>query len=222
MKAILIGATGATGSELLHLLLADNTISEVVALVRRALLIQHPKLRTEVINFDEEQTWQHLVTGGVAFSCLGTTLKAAGSKEAQYKVDYTYQYSFARAAKENGVPKFLLVSAGMANPKSMFFYARMKGGLEASIQMLDFENLTIFRPGLLSRPQTDRTGEKVSESILSFFNRIGLLKKQAPLPVNKLAQLMLVCAKQNKTGEQIIEPAGILEAVKGLMELRSA
>lgn len=216
MKAILIGATGATGSELLHLLLADNTINEVVALVRRALPIQHSKLRAEVINFDEEQTWKHLVTGDVAFSCLGTTLKAAGGKEAQYKVDYTYQYSFARAAIENGVPKLLLISAGMANPKSMVFYSRMKGELEASIQMLGFKNLVIFRPGLLSRPQTDRAGEKVSESILGFFNRVGLLKKLAPLPVNKLARLMLVYAKQNKNGVEIIESGQILKEIKEL------
>ncbi|HEX5150400.1 MAG TPA: NAD(P)H-binding protein [Parafilimonas sp.] len=216
MKAILIGATGATGSELLHLLLADNTVNEVMALVRRPLPVQHPKLRTEVINFDEPQTWKHFVTGDVAFSCLGTTLKAAGSKEAQYKVDYTYQYSFAKAAKENGVPKFLLVSASSASPKSVLFYSRMKGELEVSVRALDFESLTIFRPGLLSRPQTDRSGEKLSESILNFFNRVGLLKKLAPLPVHKLARLMLVYAKHNKTGEQIIEAAAILEEVKGL------
>jgi uncharacterized protein YbjT (DUF2867 family) len=214
MKAILIGATGATGSELLNLLLADNTISEVVALVRRPLSAQHPNLRTEVINFDEVQTWKHFVAGDVAFSCLGTTLKAAGSKEAQYKVDYTYQYSFARAAKENGVLKFLLVSANMASPKSRIFYSRMKGELEASIQALGFESLTIFRPGLLSRPQTDRAGEKVSESMLTFFNRVGLLKKLAPLPVHKLARLMLVYAKQNKKGVEIIESGQILKEVK--------
>jgi len=215
MKAILIGATGATGSELLHLLLPDNTISEIVALVRRPLPMQHSKLRTEVINFDDPQTWKHLVAGDVAFSCLGTTLKAAGSKEAQYKVDYTYQYSFARAAKENGVPKFLLVSASSASPKSMIFYSRMKGELEVAIRSLGFETLTIFRPGLLSRPQTDRTGEKVSESILIFFNRLGLLRGLAPLPVNKLARLLLAYAKQNTTGEQTIGPARILAEVKG-------
>ena len=216
MKAILIGATGATGSELLQLLLATDTVDEVVALVRRPLSIQHSKLRAEVINFDEEETWKHLVTGEVAFSCLGTTLKAAGSKAAQYKVDYTYQYSFARAAIENGVPKFLLISANMANPRSMVFYSRIKGELEASIQILGFKSLVIFRPGLLSRPQTDRTGEKISESALSFLNRVGFLKKLAPLPVHKLAQLMLFYAKQNNNGVEIIESGRILEEIKKL------
>jgi len=214
MKAILIGVTGATGNELLHLLLADNAISEVVALVRRPLPVQHSRLRTEVINFDEPQTWKHLIAGDVAFSCLGTTLKTAGSKEAQYKVDYTYQYSFASAARENAIPKFLLVSASSASPKSVIFYSRMKGELEVSVRALDFESLTIFRPGLLSMPQTDRKGEKISESILTFFNRAGLLKKLAPLPVNKLARLLLVYAKQNKTGVEIIGPARILDEVK--------
>jgi len=186
----------------------------VVALVRRPLPVQHSRLRTEVINFDEPQTWKHLIAGDVAFSCLGTTLKTAGSKEAQYKVDYTYQYSFASAARENAIPKFLLVSASSASPKSVIFYSRMKGELEVSVRALDFESLTIFRPGLLSRPQTDRKGEKISESILTFFNRAGLLKKLAPLPVNKLARLLLVYAKQNKTGAQIIGAPRILDEVK--------
>ncbi|MCH5689833.1 hypothetical protein LWM68_39765 [Niabella sp. W65] len=64
----------------------------------------------------------------------------------------------------------------MANPKSLVFYSRMKGQLEQAIRVLNFESLTIFRPGLLSRPGTDRAGEKVSESVLRFFNKLGLLK----------------------------------------------
>ena len=196
MKVILIGATGATGKELLALLLRDAAVTQIIVLVRRPLPVEHDKLKTYVINFDDKETWQMLVTGDVAFSSLGTTLKAAGSKEAQYKVDYTYQHTFAETAKENGIQKFLLVSAGMANTKSMFFYSRIKGELEKSIQALNFKSLVIFRPGLLSRPQTNRLAEKLSEATLSFFNRLGLLKKMAPLPVQNW--LNLCCIMQSK------------------------
>lgn len=216
MKAVLAGATGATGRELLQLLLADTAISRVVALVRNPLSIQHEKLSAMPINFDKPETWQHLVTGDVAFSCMGTTLKAAGSKDAQYKVDYGYQFEFAKAARQNGVPQFVLVSAGMADPKSLVFYSRMKGELEKAIQAQHFKSLVIFRPGLLSRPGTDRTGEKISESVLHFFNRLGLFKKLAPLPVKKLAALMLLYAKQNGQGAQVIESVRIQEEARHL------
>ncbi|MCH5600291.1 NAD(P)H-binding protein [Niabella ginsengisoli] len=196
MKTVLIGATGATGNELLQLLLQDEIVTEVVALVRKNLPVRHKKLIAHIVDFDRTETWQHLVMGDVAFSCLGTTLKAAGSKEAQYKVDYEYQYAFAKAAKENNIAKFILISAGMANEKSLVFYSRMKGALEHAIQQLKFHSLIIFRPGLLSRPATDRMGEKISESVLKVFNRFGLFNKMAPLPVKKLAMLMLEYAKK--------------------------
>ncbi len=214
MKAVLIGATGATGKELLQILLRDEGITEVIALVRKPLSLQHEKLQVEVINFDQPDQWQNLVTGDMAFCCLGTTLKAAGSKEAQYKVDHDYQLAFAKAARQNGVPRFILISAGMANAKSLVFYSRMKGELEQAIRALNFENLTMFRPGLLSRPGTDRAGEKISESILRFFNKLGLFQKLAPLPVRKLAMLMLRYGKQQYKGVQIIESKQILSEVK--------
>ncbi|MGN7784429.1 NAD(P)H-binding protein [Niabella sp. 22666] len=214
MKAIIIGATGATGKELLQLLLQDESITGVAALVRKSLPVQHEKLQVHVINFDRPEQWQGLVAGDIAFSCLGTTLKAAGSKDAQYKVDYDYQLAFAQAARQNEVPRFILISAGMANPKSLVFYSRMKGELEQAIGALDFESLTILRPGLLSRPGTDRGGEKVSESVLRFFNKLGLLKKLAPLPVRKLAMLMLRYGKQKNAGKQVLESKQILSEVK--------
>ncbi len=213
MQAIIIGATGATGKELLERLLKDEHIAHVTALVRRSLNLQHPKLQAEVVDFDQPQQWQALVKGDVAFSCMGTTLKAAGSKEAQYKVDYEYQYAFAEAARQNDIPAFVLISAGMADPKSLVFYSRMKGKLEKAIEALHFKSLVIFRPGLLSRPGTDRKGEKISEGLLNFFNKLGLFKNMAPLKVNKLAELMLRYAQQAPDDTHIIEPGRILQEI---------
>ncbi len=101
MHALLIGASGATGKDLLELLLKDTDIKRVDIFVRRKLDFEHEKLHTHIIDFDKPEQWQHLVHGDVLFSCLGTTLKAAGSKEGQKKVDYEYQLQFAKAAKQN-------------------------------------------------------------------------------------------------------------------------
>jgi len=213
VKAVVTGATGATGKELLKLLLKDERITQVIALVRRSLNITHPKLQAAIVDFDNQQEWHSLVKGDVAFSCMGTTLKAAGSKAAQYKVDYEYQYAFAEAARQNDIPAFVLISAGMANPKSLVFYSRMKGELERAIQLLHFKSLVILRPGLLSRPDTDRSGEKVSEGMLNFFNKLGLFKNMAPLRVNKLAELMLHYAKQAPEGTHIVGSGRILKEI---------
>lgn len=216
MKAVIIGATGATGNELLSLLLADAEITEVVALGRSELAIQHDKLSSIVVDFDLPNQWGSFVAGDIAFSCLGTTLSAAGSKDAQYAVDFGYQFAFAKAAITNKVKSFLLISAAMADPKSLVFYSRMKGELEKVIQHLGFIRFVIFRPGLLSRPGTNRLGEKVSESVLRFLNRIGMFRSLSPLPVKDLAKLMLHYAKQQQQGVQIIESVQILKEAKGL------
>ena len=99
MKALLIGATGATGKDLLELLLNDDSFEKVDIFVRLKLDIHHNKLNIHVIDFDQPDKWWHLVKGDVLFSCLGTTLKAAGSKEGQKKVDYDYQLQFEKAEK---------------------------------------------------------------------------------------------------------------------------
>ena len=93
MKALIIGATGATGKDLVNKLLHDNDFEEVHAFVRRPLEIESDKLKSHVVDFENPDSWKDLVKGDVAFSCLGTTLKDAGSKDAQRKVDFDYQYN---------------------------------------------------------------------------------------------------------------------------------
>ena len=139
MNALLIGATGATGSDLLQLLLGDSKVERVAIFVRRDPQITHPKLEVHLIDFDKKEQWRHLVKGDILFSCLGTTLKDAGRKEAQWKVDHDYQYRFAEAARENGVETLLLVSSMNASLKSPFFYARMKGELEEAVRIISGE-----------------------------------------------------------------------------------
>ena len=126
MKALVIGATGATGKDLVNQLLNDKEFDEVDIFVRKPVDIQNDKLKVHVVNFEKPEEWKDMVKGDVAFSCLGTTLKDAGSKEAQKKVAFDYQYEFAKAARENEVEDYILVSAYGANPQSKIFYSKMK------------------------------------------------------------------------------------------------
>ncbi len=194
MRAIIIGATGATGKSLLPLLTEHSEIERIDCFGRRNPDFSHPKLYAHQIDFARIDTWRNEVQGDVLFACLGTTLKAAGSKEAQWAVDYEANLEFAKAARENGVHNLVLVSASGANAASRLFYQRMKGELEQALIALNFPRLIIFRPPLLIRPNSDRLGEKVAEWVFRVLNRIGLLKNQRPLAVEKLAQAMLNAA----------------------------
>lgn len=200
MKAIVIGGTGATGKDLIPLLLDDPAFDEVLAFSRRELSISHPKLKVAIISFDNSDEWNDMVKGDVLFSCLGTTLKAAGSKECQWRIDYDYQFEFAMAAKENGVSNYVLVSAAGASPNSSIFYSKMKGNLEDAIRELGFEKAIVLRPPLLRRKKSDRAGEVFADKFLSFFNSLGLLKNQKAMPTETLAKAMISSSKISETG----------------------
>lgn len=191
LTALVIGATGATGSELVKQLIEDNQYNSVVVFSRRPLNFTHVKLTCHIVDFDNPQLWAHLVKGDVLFSALATTLKQAGSKTAQYKIDFTYQYQTAATAASNGVAKYVLVSAMGANANSDFFYPRIKGELDNAVAALPFKQIHIFRPGfLLRQPDKIRPMEKVGIAIVHGLNNLGLLKSQKPLPVALLAQKM--------------------------------
>lgn len=197
--AIVIGATGLVGVQLVQLLLNDNRFSEVKVLARRSTAIQHSKLKEYIINFDHPEQWKHLVTGDVLFSALGTTLKQAGSKEAQYKIDHTYQYNVAKVAAENRVPVYVLVSAAMASVNSRIFYSRMKGELERDIKQLPFQYIHIFQPGMLAGDRKEnRTGEKIGTAVIRFLNAIGIAKKQKPVHASIVAQAMINASFKNQ------------------------
>ena len=217
MKAIVIGATGATGKSLLPLLEASSEVESIDCFGRRHPGFTHQKLNSHQIDFSHPDDWREKVQGDVLFACLGTTLKAAGSKEAQWAIDYEANLEFAKVARENGVNALVLISASGANSASHLFYQQMKGELEQAIIALNFPHLIIFRPPLLIRPNSDRLGEKIAERILYGFNRIGLMKSQRPLAVEKLAQAMLKAAllssheqvSHSKNHMQVYEPQDI-------------
>ncbi|RXM39071.1 semialdehyde dehydrogenase [Chryseobacterium sp. CH21] len=209
MKALVIGATGATGKDLVNQLLNDKEFDEVDIFVRKPVDIQNDKLKIHVVNFEKPEEWKEMVKGDVAFSCLGTTLKDAGSKEAQKKVDFDYQYEFAKAAKENEVEDYILVSAYGANPQSKIFYSKMKGELEEAVKQLHFNKITIFKPGMLERKDSERTGEVLGSRIIKFANKLGLLESQKPLPTDILAKAMINSSKIKSNGYSSIKLGNI-------------
>lgn len=204
MKAIVIGATGAVGKELVRALLDDAHYTEVSVFVRRDPGVTHPKLTAHVINFEQPDTWRALVTGDVLFSALGTSLKQAGSKEAQRRIDYDFQYMFAEAAHANGVPHLVLLSSLGADSRSSIFYLRLKGELDDAVQRLGFDTVHIVRPPSLIRPEAKRLGETAVVKILQGLNAVGIAKNLAPMSVDTVARCMMEIGTESRGGVQII------------------
>ena len=203
-KALVVGATGLVGKQLVQKLLSSNDFDSITVLVRKSYPIKHPKLTELIINFDEIKTQK--LEADTVFCCLGTTMKKAGSKEKFYQVDFTYAFEIAKNAKENGAKQFLLVSAIEANPNSIFYYGRVKGEIEQALTELNFQNLLIFRPSLLAgkRDSDNRLGESIGTVFLKLFSFL-IPNKFKLIDSAKVAQGMMEIAQKNMLGKTIIK-----------------
>lgn len=196
-KAIVIGATGMVGNQLIKQLIDSSEYSEIISLVRRPSGVSHSKLKEQVIDFDKPESWKELVVGNVLFSTLGTTIAQAKTTAAQYNVDFTYQFQVAEMAAKNGVTNYVLVSSAGANSKSKAFYMKMKGELDEAVQSLPFEVISILRPGQLAGERTAyRFGEKIGLSVMYLLNKIGLFNRYKPIQGWQVAQAMIHAAEK--------------------------
>lgn len=218
MRVIVIGGSGATGKALVHQLLTAEYCTEVTVLLRRKTFDDHPKLQQIIVDFSRLHDVEQFIRGDVAISCLGTTRKNAGSKEAQWKIDHDLNLQFAALSKKNNIPSFILLSAVNANVASKFFYNRMKGSLEQHIKALDFDKLIIVQPGGLIRPHTDRLGEKIAIQAIRTFNSIGFFKSYEALPVAQVAAAMLAASRICKERINVVS----VEDIKRLADAKKA
>jgi len=201
--ALLLGATGLVGGELLTLLLADAEYRQVTMLVRRNLPRTHPKLVQRVVDFKDLSRDADAFKVDDVFCCLGTTIKKAGSQEAFRVVDYTYPLESAKLAARQGAGQYLLITALGADAQSSVFYNRVKGEVEEAIGKLPLRSLHIFRPSLLlGDRQESRTGEKIAIAVMKplGFLLAGPLKKYRGIQARTVAQAMLRTAKRNLAG----------------------
>ena len=210
MKALVLGATGAIGKDLVSQLLQDEAFDRVDIFVRREVPASSDKLVVHVVDFDHPEQWAGELTGDVLFSTLGTTIRAAGRQPAQWKVDYTYQLQAAQSARKNGVPVYALVSSVGADARSRIFYSKMKGALDRDVQALGFEGCFILRPPSLIRKGSDRLGEKIGVVALRAFNAIGLMRNFTPMPTEAVAAAMIRLAKSGRKGTGIFTSQEIL------------
>jgi uncharacterized protein YbjT (DUF2867 family) len=207
--AILLGATGLTGQALLQQLLRDSRYEQVVTLVRRPLGIQHPKLKEYLLDFDHPDP--ALLHGDDLYCTLGTTLKKAGSEEAQYQIDCEYPTVFGRIARENGVSRYLLVSSVGANAQAKNFYLRTKGTLEKNIRALGFDLFVAARPSfLLGNREELRPGERIGIFLAGIFRPFIPAKYQG-IHVEQVASALIGAAHSGQKGNVVLEGKALKE-----------
>ena len=218
--ALLAGASGLVGGHLLQQLLADPRYKRVVTVGRKALGIEHPKLRSLITDFDAIEAAMAGLGETVddAFCALGTTIKTAGSRAAFQRVDFGYVVAFARAARASNARRFMLVSAIGASARSRIFYLRVKGETEEAVAALGFPALHIFRPGLLLGQRAEsRPREALGMALAPFLNplMLGPAKAYRGIPADMVAAAMIIAAGAERTGRQIHTYADMVAPERG-------
>jgi len=203
--ALLLGATGLVGGHCLDRLLTDDRYGRVTTLTRRPLpRVKNAEahLDARVVDFDLlAEQWDVAATD--VYCCLGTTMKAAGSREAFRRVDHDYVVEAARLAHAAGARRLAIVSAIGADPGSRVFYTRVKGEAERDVAALGYDCVEIFQPSLLlgARPQP-RPGERVaiagSSAVAGLM--IGRLRRYRPIEAGDVAAAMLAALRLGRSG----------------------
>jgi uncharacterized protein YbjT (DUF2867 family) len=207
-KALVIGASGLVGSSLTRLLCEDITYNEIHILVRKSINWKHNKLREHIIDFAQLALFTEQFKVNSVFCCLGTTIKKAKTKEAFYRVDHDYVLESGILAAEHNADFFVISSMG-ANPKSVFFYSRVKGVIEQSLQSLNLPSLHIFRPSLLLGDRSEfRFSERLATPFSKWFLR-GPWETYKPNHAQTVAQAMIQASKEKALGLHIYDSTQI-------------
>ena len=206
--ALVAGASGLVGSQVLQLLLDDPAYARVTVLARRELPRAHKKLEQRIVSFDRLAQIADFPRVHDVFCCLGTTMKQAGSPDAFRKVDGTYVAELARVAVRHRASQFLVVTAVGADPRSRIFYSRVKGEAEEAVRRLQFEGIQIFRPSMLVGARAEsRPAERVAGllSPLVAWAFVGPLARYRPIKAEAVARGMVRVAREAPRGTHVYE-----------------
>ncbi len=223
---LLAGATGLVGGAVLQRCLADRTIAVVIVPTRRPVGIKHPKIKNIVMDLVAGENGEP--TAGLsdaiakasagkidAYICaLGSTIKAAGSREAFIAVDRDLVSRFAEIAKQQNAKQILFVSSVGATRQTSNFYLRVKGETEDLLERMKFDRVDILRPGVLLGPRQDnRPGEAIAQKLSFIYNPLlqGPLRRYRAISADMVAAAILGLLKKKESGIFIHENAEMVE-----------
>ncbi|REG82774.1 NAD-dependent epimerase/dehydratase family protein [Algoriphagus antarcticus] len=232
--ALISGASGLVGKEVLHQLFKNEAYDYVLSIGRRKLAIKQKKLvqiegdMAKIASWDwEDKITSQSLSGEYysltesltnktaevhAFSSLGTTIKQAGSKEKFFAIDHDLVIAFAGWAKKLGASKFLYVSASGADAKSSIFYSQTKGKTEEDIKAIGFDYVGLFRPSLLMGNRNEfRLGEQAAQILMKPLIWLKLFKNIRPIYDYQVAKALVKTALAQKSNSAEIISSGEMQ-----------
>ncbi len=202
-KAIIVGASGLIGSNLLSILLSHPDYSEVLIIARKKTKSTNIKLKQITTDLDHLDEHVDEIKGDVIFCCIGTTKSQTPDEDEYRKIDHDYPVKLAEIALKNGIKEFHLISAIGANEASSNFYLRTKGETERDIKAVGLPVTFIYQPSILAgRKVKQRLGEEIAVVVLKVIGPLlfGRFKKYRAIKAVDVARAMFNQSLKNKTG----------------------
>lgn len=213
--AIILGATGLTGGNLLDFLLKNDRYGKIKVFSRSSVGISNPKLEEHLIDLFELEKHKEIFQADEVFCCIGTTKSKTPDNSIYKKIDYGIPFAAAKLCKENNIDTFIVISAMGANPESKVFYNKTKGEMERDVLKQNIKNTYILQPGLIGGNRNEkRLGESIAKFLFKILNPI-IPKNYRTISPETIAKAMLTLANQgysknrveNQTIKEIAENA---------------
>lgn len=202
-KAIILGATGLTGSHLLELLLNDSDYDNVKVFTRKKLSVSHPKLEEHVVDLLKLSDYATEFTADVVFCCIGTTKAKTPDKALYRAIDYGIPVEAAKLAKQNGINHYIVISALGAKADSKVLYSKLKGEMERDVLSQQIEQTHLLQPSLIvGNRKESRTGEDFSKLFMKVFGFL-IPARYKMIEAKTIAQAMVQIARK-PTEKQVI------------------
>jgi uncharacterized protein YbjT (DUF2867 family) len=218
-NALIAGATGLVGNELVSILVKSEFYNSLHVLSRRPYSVEHRKIASHTVDFSDLKNFDPGATIHDVYICLGTTIKKAGNKENFLKVDSYYVLETARWAKQNNVERLAFISSMGANTRSKTFYLATKGKVENDLAKLKIPHLVILRPSLLLGNRNEfRLGESIGKIIFTLLNPflLGRLKRFRAVSARLVSYAMFHYTTQSETPVLFYENEQILDLAKDI------
>lgn len=213
--AIILGASGLTGSHVLNLLLRDDNYSKIIAFVRTPLERKNEKIheiQCDLLNLKDQE---ELFNADEVYVCIGSTNNKTPNKKLYRDIDFGIPAAAAELCVKNNINTIAVMSSLGADHKSTVFYPKTKGEMEQTILGLNIENTYLLRPSIIFGPRKEkRLGEDLGKILAKIISPImlGPLKRYKGIHTNVIAKAMVnLCNNQNQSKQGIIESEEILK-----------
>lgn len=198
--AIILGASGASGGEVLRLLLNDSRYEKVKLFSRSSINNKNSKIEEYIIDLFELEKHAEAFTADEVYCCIGTTKAKTPDKKTYHKIDYGIPVTAAKLAKANKIPVFIVISAIGADADSSIFYSRTKGEMQDDVLGANIPTTYILQPSLIVAERNDsRIMEKLASGFMKLINPVlqGGAAKYRSIKAGNVAKAMVWLANND-------------------------